>query len=536
MCGAIYGQVTIFKQMEKSKFKNILGVEIPEYADGIGNLQAYKGSFEKLKKGWMDEPTIPKPNKANLPHQSKVKSNLKEAIQACNPQDGITISFHHHLRGGDGVLMQVMNVLHELGVKDITLASSSLTSAHDGIVPMIKDGTITGIFSSGIRGELGEAISRGHLKKPAVIHSHGGRVRDVHTGRIKIDIAFIAASAADEEGNATGAHGPSAFGSLGYAAIDARYAKQVIVVTDNLVDYPCIPPSVQQNFVDYVVKVDSIGDPKKIATGTTRITKSPLDLRIAKLASDVIVHSEYFKNGISFQVGAGGASLAVAKFVRSEMKKKEIKGSFLLGGITSYGVNMLEEGLFRAIFDVQSFDAAVSSSLLNNPNHVEIPAGLYANPYNSGCVTNKLDVVVLGALEIDTNFNVNVITGSEGNIRGASGGHSDTAAGARMTVVVCPSFRGRIPIIKKKINNIVTPGETVDVLVTERGICVNPLRKDLMEQFANTNLPIKTIHELEQEVRSICGESKPVEYADRVVAVVEYRDGTIIDVIKQIKE
>ncbi len=516
--------------------KNKLGIDIPEYIEGIGKLQSYNGSFEKLKKGWMDEPTIPPPNKAGLPHKNKIKGSIKETILECNPHDGMIISFHHHLRSGDGVLVPVVNTLASMGIKDITLASSSLTSAHDDIVPLIKDGTITGIFSSGIRGELGKAISRGHLKRPAVIHSHGGRVRDVHTGRINIDIAFIAASAADEEGNATGAHGPSAFGSLGYAAIDARYAKYVIVVTDNLVDYPCIPPSVTQNFVDYVVRVDSIGDPDKIASGTTRITKSPLDLRIAKLASEVIINSEYFRNGLSFQVGAGGASLAVAKFIRSEMKKKGIRGSFLLGGITSYGVDMLEEGLFRAIFDVQSFDAAVSSSLLNNPNHIEIPAGFYANPYNSGCVTNKLDVVVLGALEIDTSFNVNVITGSEGNIRGASGGHPDTAAGALMTVIVCPSFRGRIPIVKKKINNIVTPGETVDVLVTERGICINPLREDLMERLRDTNLPVKTIESLEEEVRTICGEARQVEYTDRIVAVIEYRDGTIIDVIRQIKE
>ncbi|PID94444.1 MAG: citrate lyase subunit alpha [Bacteroidetes bacterium] len=519
--------------MEK---KNILGVNIPKRIEGIGETQPYSGPFRKIEKNWMEEPTIPPQNRAYLPHTNKVKKSIKEAIQQCNPKDGIVISFHHHLRGGDEVVMQVMNVMVELGIKDITLASSSLTSAHEGLVPLVKDGTITGIFSSGIRGELGRTISLGYLKRPAVIHSHGGRVRDVHTGRIKVDIAFIAASAADEEGNATGAHGKSAFGSLGYAAIDARYAKQVVVITDNLVEYPCIPPSIPQNFVDYVVEVDSIGDPLKIATGTTRITKAPLDLRIAKLASDIIVNTSYFKEGISFQVGAGGASLAVAKFIRAEMKKKQVTGSFLLGGVTSYGVDMLEEGLFKAIFDVQSFDAAVSSSLLNNPNHVEISAGLYANPYNSGCVTNKLDVVVLGALEIDLNFNVNVITGSDGSIRGASGGHSDTASGAHLTIVVCPSFRGRIPIVKQKVNNVVTPGESVDVLVTERGIAINPLRKDLMEQLSKTSLPIRPIADIEKEVHAICGDPQPIKYKDKVVAVVEYRDGTIIDVIKQIEE
>lgn len=515
---------------------NKLGKEIPEHITGLGNFQAFRGAYEKIKMGWMEEITVPPPNKARLPHTNKLIETLEEAIKKCNPRDGMTVSFHHHLRAGDEVLVPVMQILAKLGIKDIALASSSLTSAHEPLVPLIEDGTITKIYSSGIRDGLGKAISQGKLKYPVVIHSHGGRVRDVHTGKINIDLAIIASSAADEEGNATGTHGPSAFGSLGYAAIDSRYAKQVIVVTDNLVEFPCIPPSVTQNFVDYVVKVDSIGDAKKIASGTTRITKSPMDLRIAKMASDVITNSEYFKNGISFQVGAGGASLAVARFLREEMKKQEIKGSFLLGGVTSYLVDMLDEGLFNSLFDVQSFDAAVSSSLLNNPKHIEISAALYANPYNCGCMTNKLDVVVLGALEIDTNFNVNVITGSEGYIRGASGGHSDTASGANLTIVVCPSFRGRLPIIKKEVNTIVTPGETIDVVVTERGICVNPDRPELEKQLIEAGLWVRKITEIEEEVSQICGKPKPIEFTDKIVGLVEYRDGSIIDVIYQVKE
>ncbi len=514
---------------------NKLGKNIPDHIDGLGDLEAYEGAYKKINKGWMVEKTIPAPNKAKMPHQNKLVATIEEAIKKCDPKDGLTISFHHHLRGGDGILVPVMNILADMGIKDITMASSSLTSAHDPVVPLVENGTITRIFSSGIRENLGKAISHGKLKNPVVIHSHGGRVRDVHTGRIKIDIAVIAASAADEEGNCTGSFGPSAFGSLGYAAIDARYAKNVIVVTDNLVEFPCIPPSITQNFVDYVVKVDSIGDAKKIASGTTRITKSPMDLHIAKVASDAIVNSGLFKDGISFQVGAGGASLAVARFIREEMKKKEIKGSYLLGGVTSYLVDMLEEGLFNALFDVQSFDAAVSRSLYENKNHIEITGALYANPYNCGCLTNKLDVVVLGALEIDTDFNVNVITGSDGEIRGASGGHCDTAAGANLTVVVCPSFRGRIPIVKKEVNTIVTPGETVDVLVTERGVCVNPAKPELAKNLKEAGLWVRDIKELEEEVRGICGEPEKIEYTDKIVGLVEYRDGSIIDVIYEVK-
>lgn len=515
--------------------KNKFGIEIPDYVEGLGNLEPYSGAWKKLEKGIMSEESAPIPQKAKVAHCSKVCDSLRQAIERSNPHDGMTVSFHHHLRSGDGILVQVITILAEMGIKDITLASSSLTKAHEPIVPYLKDGTVTRIFSSGIRDDLGMTISRGEFPFPVVIHSHGGRVRAIQTGRIKIDLAVIAASAADCEGNSTGCIGKSAFGSMGYAFVDAQYAKEVVVVSDNLVEFPCTPISIRQDWVDYVVKVDSIGDPSKIATGTTRITKAPLDLRIAKLASEVIVNSGLFKQNMSFQVGAGGASLAVAKFLREEMKKQNIKGSYLLGGVTSYGVEMLEEGLFNTVFDVQSFDAAVSSSLLNNPKHIEIPASLYANPFTRGNMTNKLDVVVLGALEVDVDFNVNVITGSEGEIRGASGGHSDTASGANLTVVVCPSFRGRLPIIKKQTNNIVTPGDTVHVVVTERGICVNPEFPELEKQLKEAKLNIRDINELQEEVEQITGKPKPVELTDKIVGLIEYRDGTIIDIIRQVK-
>jgi len=514
---------------------NSIGREIPEYIEGIGYLEPYSGAWEKLKKGWMVEPTIPPTNKAKLPHQIKICSSLEDAIKKSNPHNGMTVSFHHHLRNGDFILNQSIEILAKLGIKNITLAASSLNDCHDPILKYLKDGTITKIWSSGIRGELGKAISNGILDIPVMIHSHGGRVRAIHTGRIKLDLTIIAASAADEEGNATGSHGKSAFGSLGYSQIDARYSKQVIVVTDNLVEFPCIPNSITQNFVDYVAIVDSIGDASKIASGTTRITTSPMDLRIAKIAADAIEHSGLFVENFSFQVGAGGASLAVAKFIREKMKKSNIKGSFMIGGITSYCVDMLEEGLFRTIFDVQSFDAAVSSSLRNNIKHIEIPAALYANPFNCGCMTNKLDIVVLGALEIDLDFNVNVITGTWGNVRGASGGHSDTASGAKLTVVVCPSFRGRLPIVVERVHTVVTPGETVDVLVTERGICVNPNKPELEQNLIKAGLNVKKIKDLAKEVIDIVGKPKVVEYSDKIIGIVEYRDGTVIDIIKQVK-
>ena len=203
---------------------NSLGREIPEFIEGIGKLEPFQGALTKLRKGWMDEPTIPAPNKAYLPHQSKVCKTLEEAIIRSNPHNGMTVSFHHHLRNGDILLVQTLTILHNMGIRDITLASSSLNECHDPILPLLKDGTVTKIFSSGIRSELGRAIALGVLDTPVVIHSHGGRVRSIHTGKIQIDLAVIPASAADCEGNATGSTGKSAFGSIGYAVIDARYA------------------------------------------------------------------------------------------------------------------------------------------------------------------------------------------------------------------------------------------------------------------------------------------------------------------------
>lgn len=515
--------------------KNSLGKEIPESIEGLGKLIPYTGAWGLQDR--LDEvKLVPVPAKARKPHYDKTCANLEEAIKKAQPFNGMCVSFHHHLRGGDQLIIQAMEIFKKLGIKDICIASSSLTTAHDCLVPFVLDGTITKIFSSGIRGELGRTVSEGALPNPIVIHSHGGRARAIKEGRIKIDIAILAAAAADNEGNATGQHGPSAFGSMGYGMIDAQYAKNTIIVTDNMVEFPCVPASVPAHYVDFVTEIETIGDAKKIAGGTTRITKAPLDLKIAKMAADAIIATDYFKNGISFQVGAGGASLAVAKYIRKAMIEKEVQGSFLLGGVTSVCTDMLEEGLFKSIFDVQGFDAAVSSSLLNNPKHIEISSDQYASPMNSGAMTNKIDVVALGALEVDTDFNVNVITSSTGDIMGASGGHSDTAAGANLSIVVAPSFRGRLPIIVDKVMTVVTPGESVDLVVTERGICVNPLRKDLEKQLKEAGLWVRDIKELAKEVEEIVGKPAHVATTDKIIGVVEYRDGSIIDVIRQPKK
>jgi len=217
------------------------------------------------------------------------------------------------------------------------------------------------------------------------------------------------------------------------------------------------------------------------------------------------------------------------------MINRGIKAKFALGGITKPMVELLEEGLIKNIFDVQDFDLSAVDSISKNTNHYEIDSSFYANPHNKGCIANKLDVVVLSALEIDTDFNVNVMTGSDGVLRGASGGHCDTAACAKLTIIITPMIRGRIPCIVDSVNTVITPGDSIDVLVTEIGIAINPKRTDLIERFNNINIPVFTIEQLKEKTENIVGVPDKIEYDEKVVAIVEYRDGSIIDVVRKVK-
>ena len=465
---------------------------------------------------------------------TKLLKNLGEAIDKCNLKDGMTISFHHHLRNGDFVLNMVMLEIAKKGLKDITVAASSIFPIHEPLVNYMKQGIVTKIIANYISGPVAEAISKGYLQKPAVMMTHGGRPRAIESGDLHIDIAFIAAPTCDDYGNINGVYGRAACGSLGYAISDAQFADFVVAVTDNLVPYPACPIEINQTYVDYVVVEDSIGDPSGIVSGTTKITKDPVGLKIAKIAAQVIAASGLIKEGVSFQTGAGGTALAVAAEVKKIMIEQNVVGSFASGGITGYIADMLKEGLFKNIFDVQCFDMEAVESFRDNSKHQGMSSSMYANPNNKGCVVNKLDVVVLGATEIDLDFNVNVTTGSNGKIMGGSGGHSDTAAGAKLAVVVTNLIKARIPVIRNRVTTITTPGKSIDVLVTERGVAVNPQRQDLYEKLKSSGIEILDIKELKEIAENITGKPKPIEFSEKVVAIVEYRDGTVIDTVKKI--
>lgn len=511
--------------------KNALGRNIPEYIDGYGEVKPFLGAFENMGKVQRTHVKI----NSVTPGKTKVLDSLKEAIKRCEIRDGMTISFHHHLRNGDYVLNMVLEEISKMGIKNIRVAASAIFPIHKPLVKHIKEGTVTGISANYISGPVAEAISGGSLKYPCIMHTHGGRARAIESGELSIDVAFIASPTCDIYGNINGVEGKSACGSLGYVIPDAMYADQAVAVTDNLVEYPACPIEIGQEYIDYIVRTESIGDPRGIVSGTTQITKDPIGLKIAKMTADIIEKSGLLKNGFSFQTGAGGTSLAVAAYVKEIMREKNIQGSFAAGGITGFLVEMFEEGLFRNLFDVQCFDLKAVESYGNNVKHQGMSASRYGNPHNKGAVVNQLDVVILGATEIDTNFNVNVTTGSSGMIMGGSGGHSDTAAGSKMSIVVTQLIKGRLPIVVDRVTTVTTPGESIDVLVTERGIAVNPLRMDILEKLEKTNLPIIPVEKLKEIAEGMTGKPEKVEFDERIVALVEYRDGTVIDVVRGIK-
>ena len=500
----------------------------------INEITAMHGEF----KGTAPKDTVTFLERAD--HHNKVVGSIDEAIRLSGLKDGMTISFHHHFRNGDHIVNMVMDRIAALGIKGLTVAASSLTTIHEPLIEHIKSGVITHIETSGLRGELAEQVSRGLMDFPIVFRSHGGRAAAIASGELKIDVAFLGAPSCDPYGNANGYNRDgdegSCCGSLGYAKLDALYANKTVIITDHLVRFPNAPFGIPESNVDYVVTVDNIGDPAGIMSGATRFTKNPKELLIAKSAADVIEASGYFYDGFSMQMGSGGASLAAAHFLRAKMEEQKIHARFALGGITGQIVEMHEGGLIDRILDVQSFDLIAANSLKNNRFHQQIDAGYYAAYNNSGSAANQLDFVILSALEIDTDFNVNVLTGSDGVIRGAIGGHPDTAAGASLSVVVAPLTRGRIPSIVRHVNTVVTPGSVVDVVVTDQGVAVNPKRPELREKLKAAAIPTFTMEELHDRCERVVGTPEPIRYKDKVVGVVMYRDNTVIDVIREIDE
>lgn len=511
---------------------NAAGRSVPLEINGTPVIP-YKGVGKHRPEGKKYAPPVP--SCADFPADgNKVADSLEDALRKCGLSDGMTISTHHHLRDGDLVSNLIFDVASGIGVKDLVWFPSASFPCNDPVIRYLDDGTINRIEGS-MNGPLGRYVSEGKMKGTAVLRSHGGRVQAIQDGEVKIDIAVLAAPSADPFGNARGTGGSSACGVIGYSKADYMYASKVIVVTDNLVDFPCFPMEIEGNFVDYVVVVDKIGIPEKIVSGTTQITKSPDRLLIAELTARFLEKSGILKDGVTMQAGAGGTSLAIAVFVDEILKGKGWKAKFGFGGSTGYMVKMLEEGRMDYILDAQVFDLDSIRSIVENANHVPYPVFNAYNYHSKGNLTSMMDIMILGATEVDLNFNGNVVTHSDGYLLHGIGGWQN-CLNARNVILPIPLFRDRIPVIVDEVTTLCGPGELIDVIITERGIAINPLRQDLIDRVKGSDLPLVTIKDLKDEAERICGKPMKPQFDDRIVAAVKWVDGTVIDVVRKLKQ
>ncbi len=509
--------------------ENAAGRLVPLEVNGKAQ-EPYAGVWGKDPQGRHHGPPI-RSLKEYPKDGNKLLPDLETALRAAGLRDGMTVSTHHHLRDGDKTALMLFEAARRIGVKDLMWFPSASFPCHAPLLEDLDRGLIHHIEGS-MNGPLGDYCSRGKMRGMGVLRSHGGRYQAVQDGEVHIDIAVIAAPAADPFGNANGLRGPSACGGLGFALADSLYADKVIVVTDNLEPFPCLPWQIQGNHVDHVVRVESIGDASRIVSGTTRITRSPERLYIAELVARFIRDSGIMREGFSFQAGAGGISLAFLWFLGEAMREKGVRASFARGGATEVLVSMLEEGLVGALLDGQTFDTRAVRSLAENPRHVMTTPFTSYDFHAKGSFCTMVDVAVLGATEVDLQFNGNVVSHSDGRILHGIGGWQNCLF-AGCTILAVPSMRNRIPVVVDRVTTLVGPGELIDVVVTERGVAVNPRREDLLEALRGSDLPLKSLEEIQAEAEAACGgrpERPALEYVGgEPVAVIKWVDGTVLD-------
>ncbi len=519
--------------MKTKMVRNAAGRLVPAEVNGVVQTP-FQGIGKYQPEG--KKPALPINTCSDYPMDGdKRLGSLQDALEKCGLKNGMTISSHHHFRNGDLVMNQVFDIAAEKNVKGLRWFPSAAFPCHKPLIEHMNNGVVDWVEGS-LNGPLGDYASRGKMKGTAVLRSHGGRWQAVQDGEVKIDIAVIAAPTADAFGNCTGDRGPSACGLLGFGLVDSIHANKVIVVTDNLVPFPCVPWQIQGQNVDYVVEMDKVGEPSKIVSGTTQLTKSPDRLYIAELTARFVRDAGILQDGFSFQAGAGGTALAFAIYLKEMMKDAGIKARFIRGGSTKYLVEMLEEGLTDFILDGQTFDLEGVRSMRENAGHVNTSPFTSYNWHGKGNFASMLDAVVLGATEVDINFNANVVTHSDGKMLHGIGGWQNCLF-SKCTILPIPAFRDRIPVIVDEVTTLVGPGELIDVIVTERGIAINPLRQDLIDSVKDSDLPIRTIQEIKAEIDDLIGgpPRKP-DLTEEVVGIVKWVDGTVIDSIYGIKE
>jgi len=287
--------------------------------------------------------------------------------------------------------------------------------------------------------------------------------------------------------------------------------------------------------VDAVAQVDRIGDPKQIVSGSLKITDDSEKLSIARACVDLMDAAGLVKDGMVFQSGAGGISLAALKYLGDRLEEKNVVAACATGGLTKYILDIYRKGRVKQLYYSQVFDTESVEFIRQGDYGLPADIGHYSDPLSKGRTVDSLDAVVLGATEVDVKFNVNVNTHSDGRLLHGIGGHQDTAAGSFLTIISTPIFRKTNPIVREKVTTISTPGGVIDAIVTNRGIAINPIREDLLEKVEGT-IDLVSIEELQQAAYTQTGAPRPPEVTEKVAGITKWVDGSLLDVIYQVKE
>jgi len=456
-------------------------------------------------------------------------ANLEAVFDAFEIDDGAVLSFHHHYRNGDWVLAQVLDIARSRGLRGLTLAANSLFPVHAPIVPLIEDGTIAHVVTNYMRGPVADAIARGALRGTTLLQSHGGRARAIAARQLQIDAAFVAAPLARPDGAATGRGGALACGPLGYPAVDAKFARQTAVLAAEISPAPLPHIDIPAGNVDALVACPQIGTTEGIRSGATQASNSPGARTIAKLVASTVSAAGFLRDGLSLQSGSGGYSLGAVSQIGETMAEQGIVGSFLSGGITGVHARLLSEGRFARIRDVQCFDLDAVHSSLHHPEHHMMDAEQYASPLAAHPAIADLDVLLLGAVEVDAQFNVNVVRSAGGTILGGPGGHPDAAAGAKLRIITTDLTGGGYAKLVPDVTCVSTPGRDVDIVVTPHGIAVNPERPALAADLRRAGLPLRAFAELAAQAAADANPlAHPMERTEPV-AYIEDRQGALLD-------
>ncbi|MCB2229354.1 hypothetical protein KQH82_01475 [bacterium] len=484
-----------------------------------------------------------------IPHRKDKVVTLDAVMDVI--RDGDTISYPHYYRTGDRGLQMVVEKLRAHGKRDISIYGNAFFDHVDPwLFDAIRDGIITGIYGNPYRA-LGAQITSGALLPwRSVGVSHGNRVRKLQTGEVDVRVAFGPVPMADVYGNANGLYGKDEHlcGPVGLFEADASYAEYVCLLVGTVSERLIMPTPLSMEQVDFVVKVDDPGLASGIGSGTLDLAHAranPFNAEVAENVTKVIKASGVVQDNFAFQVGSG-AGLLILDNIRTMLKESKIRANFAIGGVTSMHVDMLDEGTLAHLMHGQLFEPSpkVIESMRSNPNHHEITTAYYASVANKEAAVNMLDLAVLSTLEIDLEFNLNTVCAG-GRIIGGIGGGQDVAAGADLTIIFMPLATGKnakgFPKVVDRVFTRTTPGEVIDVVVTEEYAAINPASKSsykdaIAERGKEFGVQLVSIEELRaksQKKAESFGAVPEVPKAEgEVVHVIEWRDGTLLDVIR----